>query len=156
MKYYVWKMHSDNKWFLPIYSRFEKKNIQVGLLGCIYQLISTANPALLKWNWAGLAVLISWLIQNGPPEFEKTRLKALWFENSQWLKKMTGQKTFQKIPHLLTFAYIRLQTFSYICLQLLILLTIHSNSPTFTYGKSIRIKNLQEPPGAKLHQSKGK
>ena len=59
IKYYVWKMHSDNKWFLPIYSRFEKKNIQVGLLGCIYQLISTANPALLEWNWAELAVLIS-------------------------------------------------------------------------------------------------
>ena len=26
----------------------------------IYQLISTANPALFGWNWAGLAVLISW------------------------------------------------------------------------------------------------
>ena len=26
----------------------------------IYQLISTANPALFEWNWAGLALLISW------------------------------------------------------------------------------------------------
>ena len=26
----------------------------------IYQQISTANPALFEWNWAGLAVLISW------------------------------------------------------------------------------------------------
>ena len=26
----------------------------------IYQLISTANPALFQWNWAELAVLISW------------------------------------------------------------------------------------------------
>jgi hypothetical protein len=26
----------------------------------IYQLISTANSAIFEWNWAGLAVLISW------------------------------------------------------------------------------------------------
>jgi hypothetical protein len=26
----------------------------------IYQLINTGCPALFEWNWAGLAVLISW------------------------------------------------------------------------------------------------
>ena len=35
----------------------------------IYQLISTANPAQFHSNRAGLAVLISWQILNGPNDF---------------------------------------------------------------------------------------
>ena len=42
----------------------------------IYHLVSTANPALCGWNWAGLALPISWYIYKFPSPLD---LKTIYW-----------------------------------------------------------------------------
>ena len=68
----LWMYFWSSQWKFVSYLRKQIKNKREKISWrpfWIYQLISTANPALFKWNWAWLAVLISWWIPEWPPGF---------------------------------------------------------------------------------------
>ena len=59
----------------------------------IYHLVSTANPALCGWNWAGLVLPISWYINPPAPRIWK-QFTGITFCHHSYVKRSL-------IPHFL-------------------------------------------------------